>query len=79
VREYARIQSFPDDWEFVGSLHSQYKQIGNAVPVNLAKAVGLAVKKALISEKETLKIYEPKISTPIYQPRELEKASERSL
>lgn len=36
VREYARIQTFPDDWEFVGSLASQYKQIGNAVPVNLA-------------------------------------------
>lgn len=40
VREYARIQTFPDDWEFVGSVASQYKQIGNAVPVNLAMAVG---------------------------------------
>ena len=40
VREYARIQTFPDDWEFVGSQTSQYKQIGNAVPVNLAYAVG---------------------------------------
>lgn len=43
VREYARIQSFPDDWEFVGSMGQQYKQIGNAVPVNLAKAVGLSI------------------------------------
>ncbi len=40
VREYARIQTFPDDWEFCGSLSSKYKQIGNAVPVNLAWAVG---------------------------------------
>lgn len=40
VREYARIQTFPDDWGFLGSLSSQYKQIGNAVPVNLALAVG---------------------------------------
>ncbi|MEN9216728.1 MAG: DNA (cytosine-5-)-methyltransferase [Gloeomargarita sp. HHBFW_bins_162] len=40
VREYARIQTFPDDWQFAGSLHSQYRQIGNAVPVNLACAVG---------------------------------------
>ncbi len=40
VREYARIQTFPDSWDFAGSLSSQYKQIGNAVPVNLAKAMG---------------------------------------
>lgn len=40
VREYARIQTFPDDWEFCGALTSQYKQIGNAVPVNLAHAIG---------------------------------------
>lgn len=40
VREYARIQTFPDDWQFAGNLASQYKQIGNAVPVNLAYAIG---------------------------------------
>ena len=40
VREYARIQTFPDDWKFIGKLDSQYKQIGNAVPVNLAYAIG---------------------------------------
>lgn len=40
VREYARIQTFPDDWEFKGSMSEQYKQIGNAVPVNLAYAIG---------------------------------------
>ncbi len=40
VREYARIQTFPDDWEFVGSMSSQYKQIGNAVPVNLGYHIG---------------------------------------
>ncbi len=33
IREYARIQSFDDKYEFVGSINSQYKQIGNAVPV----------------------------------------------
>lgn len=43
VREYARIQSFPDDWEFAGSTNNQYKQIGNAVPVNLAEAIGKSV------------------------------------
>lgn len=40
VREYARIQTFPDDWQFCGSMAQQYKQIGNAVPVNLARAMG---------------------------------------
>ncbi len=40
VREYARIQTFPDQWQFMGSMTSKYKQIGNAVPVNLALAVG---------------------------------------
>lgn len=40
VREYARIQTFPDDWQFCGSLSAQYKQIGNAVPVNLSWAIG---------------------------------------
>ncbi len=47
VREYARIQTFPDDWEFAGSIAQQYKQIGNAVPVNLAKEVGYSVVKFL--------------------------------
>ncbi|MEA3494267.1 MAG: DNA (cytosine-5-)-methyltransferase [Candidatus Margulisiibacteriota bacterium] len=43
VREYARIQTFPDSWEFVGSTASQYKQIGNAVPVNLGYHIAKAV------------------------------------
>jgi DNA (cytosine-5)-methyltransferase 1 len=43
VREYARIQTFPDDWVFSGSVSQQYKQIGNAVPVNFAKEVGYSI------------------------------------
>lgn len=43
VREYARIQTFPDDWEFCGTLSAKYKQIGNAVPVNMAWALGRAL------------------------------------
>jgi len=49
VREYARIQTFPDTWEFMGSMTNQYKQIGNAVPVNLAFAVGKSL-VALLDE-----------------------------
>lgn len=47
VREYARIQSFPDDWEFEGGITSKYKQIGNAVPVLLAAEVGKQAIKCL--------------------------------
>lgn len=47
VREYARIQTFPDDWQFAGRMASQYKQIGNAVPVNLAWAIGRALVRLL--------------------------------
>ena len=43
TREYARIQSFPDEWKFEGSMNQIYKQIGNAVPVELAKSVGLSI------------------------------------
>ena len=47
VREYARIQTFPDEWRFAGNLTAQYKQIGNAVPVNLAWAVGRSIIRLL--------------------------------
>lgn len=47
IREYARIQTFPDEWQFYGSLSSKYKQIGNAVPVNLAAAVGRSLIRLL--------------------------------
>jgi DNA (cytosine-5)-methyltransferase 1 len=47
VREYARIQTFPDDWQFEGSLSQQYKQIGNAIPVNLGKEIGYSIVKFL--------------------------------
>lgn len=43
VREYARIQTFPDEWSFCGSKTQQYKQIGNAVPVNLAEEIGYEI------------------------------------
>ncbi|MGV8827483.1 MAG: DNA (cytosine-5-)-methyltransferase [Breznakibacter sp.] len=43
VREYARIQTFPDSWIFEGPLAQQYKQIGNAVPVNLGRELGYSV------------------------------------
>lgn len=47
VREYARIQTFPDYWQFQGTVAAQYKQIGNAVPVNLAWAIGRSLIRLL--------------------------------
>lgn len=47
VREYARIQTFPDAWEFSGGITQSYKQIGNAVPVNMAYHIGMAVRAML--------------------------------
>ena len=46
-RENARIQTFPDEWVFCGKLSDKYKQVGNAVPVNLAKEIGLEIIKTL--------------------------------
>ena len=43
VRENARIQSFPDEWEFCGPIGAKYRQIGNAVPCNLAKEIGKSI------------------------------------
>ena len=47
IRENARCQSFPDDWRFCGSIRQQYKQVGNAVPVNLAYEIGVKIKEGL--------------------------------
>lgn len=51
TREYARVQTFPDNWIFSGSTTAIYKQIGNAVPVNLAYAVGKSLVNLLNSIK----------------------------
>ena len=47
IREYARIQTFPDDWKFMGSVSQRYKQIGNAVPCNLGQEIGYSIIKFL--------------------------------
>lgn len=47
IRENARCQTFPDDWVFTGGIGQQYKQIGNAVPINLAYEIALEIKKGL--------------------------------
>lgn len=50
ILESARIQTFPDDYMFCGSLAQKYRQIGNAVPVNLAREIAKEIKKYLNPE-----------------------------
>lgn len=47
VREYARIQGFPDDWVFSGKVSDKYAQIGNAVPTKLGEVAGSVIAKEL--------------------------------
>lgn len=57
IRESARIQTFPDFWKFEGSIMSQYRQIGNAVPVLLAEIIGKSVITILQKISKEKKLY----------------------
>lgn len=57
IQEYARIQTFPDEWRFQGSVNAQYKQIGNAVPVNLGYHIGRCL-IAMLNKKPDLNTME---------------------
>ena len=56
VTEYARIQQFQINWKFVGSIEQQYRQIGNAVQLGLASAVGKVIFNSLLEEKKVKKV-----------------------
>ena len=58
VRENARCQTFPDDWEFCGNVSSQYKQVGNAVPVNLAYDIAKEIANSIDMLAENQKVKE---------------------
>jgi DNA (cytosine-5)-methyltransferase 1 len=54
VRMVARLQSFPDEWEFMGKKTTAYRQVGNAFPPAVARAVGLAIRRALNRQRTPL-------------------------
>ncbi len=69
VREYARVQTFPDDWEFQGSTNAQYKQIGNAVPVNFGYHIGRCLIAMLNNQPDgsTMEVADPHSVLPPMQ------------
>jgi DNA (cytosine-5)-methyltransferase 1 len=54
VRESARLQSFPDSFAFSGTRSAQYRQIGNAVPPQLGKAIGESLHRFLVNPTESV-------------------------
>ncbi|MCA1064793.1 DNA cytosine methyltransferase (plasmid) [Rossellomorea sp. AcN35-11] len=54
IRECARIQGFPDDFQFKGKIWEQQRAIGNAVPVPMGKAIGLALQKMIPVTNSTI-------------------------
>ena len=53
LKECARIQEFPDDWQFSGTVAEQYEQVGNAVPVRLGKLAAKTIEEASKADPET--------------------------
>lgn len=61
AREYARLQTFPDTWEFMGNNKRDVQlQIGNAVPVNFAKRMAMAVRKSLEAQDGKITVQSPR-------------------
>lgn len=62
IKEYARIQEFPDEWEFSGTPAQQYAQVGNAVPVRLGQVVGEVIASAM--DKLHMNMWKPASRAP---------------
>lgn len=74
VREYARIQTFPDYWGFCGNIGDKYKQIGNAVPVRLAYKLGKAIIQTLQNKKPNISHFVSDLDSQLELDLETEKA-----
>lgn len=62
VKEYMRIQGFPDDWILSGAMNQQYQQIGNAVPLQLGKALGSKVLSTITENRPKHKLTKQDLS-----------------
>ena len=51
IRELARLQTFPDNYQFVGNRHSVHRQIGNAVPCAIGELLGLEIRRQFLGEQ----------------------------
>jgi len=71
VRMVARIQSFPDEWEFAGKKTIAYRQVGNAFPPLVARAVGLAIRRALNRQRIQLNGVERRSEMRLLEERKL--------
>ena len=49
IKAYARVQQFPGDWAFQGSVSDKHRQVGNAVPVGFGYATGTELKRFLVN------------------------------
>ena len=48
VREYARSQGFSDDFKFSGTIRDKHREVGNAVPPPMGKALDMEIRKAIL-------------------------------
>ena len=56
VNEAIQIQTFPEDYRFMGGTNATYKQIGNSVPPRLAEVVAIVVRELLDTKQPTIKV-----------------------
>ncbi len=88
VRMVARIQSFPDDWNFSGGKTASYRQVGNAFPPLVAKAVGLPILRSFVHARkrytmqenraEQLVLLEPKVKFRVKAKTDVKPNEKRS-
>ncbi|MGH8019685.1 MAG: DNA cytosine methyltransferase [Opitutaceae bacterium] len=79
VRMVARVQGFPDEWQFAGRKTIAYRQVGNAFPPPVAKALGESLKRAFMRRSQPEPIEEPERQLVLLEaPAKLRRAIKRA-